>query len=231
MNRSSIATVLAALAAAGSWFFFDQTKHNPMLARHAGFLDDPYDAVGSFGVQIGAFCALVAIAWLLVERRTHSAGWQHRGVTVVAITCLVVGLSDFAGQALTIGLASGGPWIVTGILVLSASGLGLLVLNIRDEGQPRSLLAVLGTSAPFGRRFLVWADRHPVVTSLGVGLSSGVALAIAHQVLEGGPTDAPSLVLLSAFFILGEGVVVAAGWLVIGKWLKIYSPRRTPPGQ
>jgi hypothetical protein len=219
---------LAALAAAGSWFFFDQTKHNQMLSAHAGFLDDPYDAVGSFGIQIGAFAAFVALVWLVVERRTHKAGWQHRGVTVAAITFIAIGISDLTGQTLNIGLASAGPWIAAGIILLLTFGVGLLVLNPRPRGQLPSLLAVLGAAAPFGGKFLTWADRHPVVTSVGVGLSSGVALAIAHQMLEGGPSDAVSLVLLSAFFVLGEGTVVAASWFFIGKRLMIYSARRTP---
>lgn len=230
MSRSSAATFLAAFAAAGSWFFFDQAKHNPTLSTHAGFLDDPYDAVGSFGIQIGAFAAFIAIVWLLVERRTHRAGWQHRGVIVVAITCLVVGISDLTGQTLTNGLTSAGRWIVAGILLLVTFGVGLLVVNKRQQGQLPGLLAVLGAAAPFGGRFLAWADRHPVVTSLGVGLISGVALAASHEILEGGPSDELSLVLLSAFFILAEGAVIAASWFLIGKWLKIYSAAENPSG-
>ena len=230
MNRSLLVTLLAAVAATGSWFFFDQAKHNSLISASAGFLDDPYDAVGSFGIQIGAFAAFIAVVWLLVERKTHTTGWEHRGVSVTAVTCLVVGISDFTGQALTIGLASAGPWIMAGILLLIASGVCLLLLNNRERGQVPSLLAFLGASAPFGRKFLLWVDVHPAFTSLAVGLITGLALAIAHQILEGGPSDAFSRGLLSAILVLGEGAVVAASWLFIGKWLKIYSARRQPAG-
>jgi len=230
VNRSNLATFLAALAAIGSWLFFDQAKHNAILSSHAGFLDDPYDAIGSFGIQIGAFAAFVAVVWLLIQWKTRSTGWQQRGVTVTAICCITVGIADLTGQALTIGLASAGIWIMAGIVLLVASGVGLLLLNPRLPGQLPSLLAVLGSWAPVGGRPFRWADRHPVVTSLGVGLTNGLALAIAHQVLEGGPTDTPSLILLSAFFVVGEGAVVAASWFFIGRWLRIYSGPRKSPG-
>ena len=148
-------------------------------------------------------------------------------MTVTAITCLAIGISDFTGQALTVGLAPAGPWITAGILLLVASGVGLLLLSLRRRGHIPSLLAVLGSSTPFAGRYFMWVDRHPVLTSLGVGLGSGLALAITHQVLEGGPSDAPSLVLVSAVFVLGEGTVAAASWYFIGKWLRIYSVHPT----
>jgi hypothetical protein len=202
-----------------------------MLSPHAGFLDDPYDAVGSFGIQIGAFAAFIAVVWFFVERRTHIPGWQERGVFVTAVACLAVGISDLTGQILTIGLASAGPWVITGMFLLVASGVGLILLNPhRGAGLP-SLLAMLGSSAPFGRQFFGWADRHPLLTGLAVGLSSGLALAISHEVLEGGPNDALSLFLLSSIYIVGEGVVVAAGWFFIGDWLRIYTrPHKSTGG-
>jgi hypothetical protein len=237
LNRSTLATFFAASAAVGSWLFFDQAKHNGMLSPHAGFLDDPYDAVGSFGVQIGAFAAFIAVVWFFVERRTHIPGWQERGVFVTAVTCLAVGISDLTGQMLTIGVASAGPWVISGMFLLVASGVGLILLNPHLLLNPHrgarlpSLLAMLGSSAPFGRQFFGWADRHPLLTGLGVGLSSGLALAISHEVLEGGPSDALSLILLSSIYIVGEGVVVAAGWFLIGNWLHIYTrPHKSTGG-
>jgi hypothetical protein len=38
-------------------FFFERAKHDPALAGVNPFAEDPYDAVGSFGVQIGFVCA------------------------------------------------------------------------------------------------------------------------------------------------------------------------------
>ena len=232
MNRSTLATFIAASAAVGSWLFFDQAKHNGLLSSHAGFLDDPYDAVGSFGVQIGAFAAFIAVVWFFVERRTHVPGWQERGVFVTAVTCLAVGISDLTGQMLTIGLASAGPWVISGMFLLVGSGVGLILLNPHRDARLPSLLAMLGSSAPVGRQFFAWADRHPLLTGVGVGLSSGLALAIAHEVLEGGPKDALSLILLSSIYVFGEAVVVALGWFLIGNWLRIYTmPRRLLPQQ
>lgn len=43
------------------FFFFDSGKHAPSLALANAFAEDPYDSVGSFGVQLAAFLALLAV--------------------------------------------------------------------------------------------------------------------------------------------------------------------------
>jgi hypothetical protein len=39
---------------------FDRAKHIPGLASVNPFAEDPFDAVGSFGIQLGAACAMIA---------------------------------------------------------------------------------------------------------------------------------------------------------------------------
>ena len=41
--------------------FFQITKHNPALSQVNPFADDPYDAVGSFGVQFALFAGLLSL--------------------------------------------------------------------------------------------------------------------------------------------------------------------------
>ena len=41
--------------------FFERAKHDPGLAAVNPFAGDPYDAVGSFGVQVGFVCAALAL--------------------------------------------------------------------------------------------------------------------------------------------------------------------------
>jgi hypothetical protein len=43
------------------YLFFDVTKHQPALSQVNAFADDPYDAVGSFGVQLALFTALLSL--------------------------------------------------------------------------------------------------------------------------------------------------------------------------
>jgi hypothetical protein len=41
--------------------FFDICKHAPALALVNAFAEDPYDAVGSFGIQLAPFLSLLAV--------------------------------------------------------------------------------------------------------------------------------------------------------------------------
>jgi hypothetical protein len=43
------------------YLFFQTSKHNPALSSVNAFADDPYDAVGSFGVQFALFTALLSL--------------------------------------------------------------------------------------------------------------------------------------------------------------------------
>ena len=41
--------------------FFDNSKNIPLLAVVNPFAEDPYDAVGSFGIQLAFFAALLSL--------------------------------------------------------------------------------------------------------------------------------------------------------------------------
>ncbi len=43
------------------YLFFEISKHNPALSQVNAFGDDPYDSVGSFGVQIALFTAFLSL--------------------------------------------------------------------------------------------------------------------------------------------------------------------------
>lgn len=47
------------------WSFFDASKHDPTLAKVNVFTEDPYDAVGSFGIQLAMLSALVSFLRIL----------------------------------------------------------------------------------------------------------------------------------------------------------------------
>src|SRR5438094_1850842 len=43
------------------YLFFQVSKHHPALSQVNAFAEDPYDAVGSFGVQFALFTALLSL--------------------------------------------------------------------------------------------------------------------------------------------------------------------------
>src|SRR5512143_3202897 len=54
-------SLLVLVLAIAFFIFFDRTKHLPALADILPFGEDPYDAVGSFGIQLAFFAALLAM--------------------------------------------------------------------------------------------------------------------------------------------------------------------------
>jgi hypothetical protein len=57
-------TLLCGCLALLFFLFFDQSKHQPVLASVNPFLDDPFDAVGSFGIQLALLAVLLSLARL-----------------------------------------------------------------------------------------------------------------------------------------------------------------------
>jgi hypothetical protein len=215
---------VAVLSASVAWIFFDQAKHNPALSGSAGFLDDPYDAIGSFAIQFAAISALAAVFWRVAEWRTGERGLPGRGSLTAAICCALIGIADLIGQAIGPGRSAGNGWVWAGIVGLIVLGLAGVVANLsRESTRLPSLLGLAGAGPAPWRSVFARIDDHPIAAGLSVGLLSGVALAISHQVLEGGPETLVDLLVLSAILILGEGIPVAAAWLVLGQWLGIHS--------
>lgn len=70
--------------------FFMHAKHDPALSRVNAFADDPYDAVGSFGIQAAAFLAILGLlrAFRATRRHGDSLG-QERFVLRVQIAALL----------------------------------------------------------------------------------------------------------------------------------------------
>ena len=73
-SRPSLAAVSACTVALAFAGFFETTKHVPRVADIAPFVEDPYDAVCSFGVQLAAFAAALAVL-----RAFGPAAHEHAG--------------------------------------------------------------------------------------------------------------------------------------------------------
>ena len=112
--------------------FFDNSKHIPWLAAVNPFADDPYDAVGSFGIQLSFFVALLSLIRAFRPYGTKEIPSSQlflilRGETV-ALLCVAVTLtSDIVAllRYLSMWKSSPAGWILAGIV----GGLSLLITS------------------------------------------------------------------------------------------------------
>lgn len=90
-------TFSSALCAILGWGFFNASKHLPYLAQVGVFIEDPYDAVGSFGILLAGFTCLLAILRLFRPRRaddfSFAASASILRCNLVALTAALVTLS------------------------------------------------------------------------------------------------------------------------------------------
>jgi len=64
-RQAKFATVMICLLTLVFWIFFDASKHDPTLMKANVFVQDPYDAVGSFGIQLAMLSALISFVRIL----------------------------------------------------------------------------------------------------------------------------------------------------------------------
>lgn len=102
--RFKINALLVFLLALLFYFFFMHTKHDAALSAVNAFAEDPYDAVGSFGIQAAFFCGVVCVirafrpqgsAGASLERKVFVMRAQMAAVLSVGVTLA----SDAVGAA------------------------------------------------------------------------------------------------------------------------------------
>lgn len=107
--------------------FFDQTKHFPPLSAVTPFLEDPFDAVGSFATQLAIFAGLITL--LRVFRPYTPAGIPPAQVRLIfhaeAAVLLSVAVTLFAdilamARYSTVWLSAPGGYILAFLMVLLA---------------------------------------------------------------------------------------------------------------
>ncbi len=110
--------------------FFNAAKHNPFLASVAVFTEDPYDAVGSFGIQLAIFSTLLTLVRIL---RPYPQGITVNRLVVIlrgnaltwlaaAVTLGADGIAMLRRIPVWAGSSQGG------LLLSFAGGLGLFTL-------------------------------------------------------------------------------------------------------
>jgi hypothetical protein len=205
--------------------FFDVTKHDPSLSAINPFADDPYDAIGSFGVQAGIFLGLLS---LLRAFQPFQAGATSEGqrlfllraevaaVLAVVITLVGDGVALARHPSLWRGSAAGGRLCaLLGVLLLCAVATGLLVYrSARNAPGP-------ARARPWRRAALVSLAAVVALTLYPESIRHSTAGALFTVVVGAALLFAPLWAVLAALLPDGaDGAAArmreqwtASGWL------------------
>lgn len=131
--RFKINALLAFLLALLFYFFFMHTKHDVALSAVNAFAEDPYDAVGSFGIQAAFFCGVVCLIRAFRPQGSEGASLERRIFVVRAQMAAVLSVgvtlaSDAVGAARHSSL-----WLDSSAghrLVSLLSGMGILTVMV-----------------------------------------------------------------------------------------------------
>ena len=113
--------------------FVDTSKHIPFLAMINPFADDPYDAVGSFGIQLSLFAALLSLLRAFRPYPTKEIPSNQcllilRVETVALLAIFVTLIADSAALFRYVSMWQSSPagWVLAGLV----GGLMLLTLLV-----------------------------------------------------------------------------------------------------
>lgn len=129
------------------YFFFDFCKHTPSLGAANPFASDPYDAVGSFGIQLALLSALLTLirTFRPFPQKEAAPGQillTLRTGTVVLLSVTVTLAADAIGLARSIGAGGASPvaWalvaLVTGMVLVTLAAGWIFVRAARRAEVP-----------------------------------------------------------------------------------------------
>lgn len=141
--RFKINALLAFLLALLFYFFFMHTKHDTALSAVNAFAEDPYDAVGSFGIQAAFFCGVVCLIRAFrpqgsegasLERKVFVMRAQMAAVLAVGVTLVSDAVGAARHPSLWLGSAAGHRLIfLLGGMAILAVMTGILVRRAARE--------------------------------------------------------------------------------------------------
>jgi hypothetical protein len=115
------------------YFFFDYCKHAPGLGISNPFASDPYDAVGSFGIQLALLAELLMLVRVFRPYPQEEAAPNQlllalRAGTVTLLSVAVTLVADFIG--LVRDVITNGVFPAAGVLAALAVGMTFLMLAV-----------------------------------------------------------------------------------------------------
>ena len=170
--------------------FFDRAKHDVGLVQANPFAEDPYDAVGSFGVQLGLACSVLAVMRafrtdLKIESLYNRYTYTLRAMAVAQLAILVTMIADFVALARFSSMWNHSPEgsllivFTVGLFVLG-SGFCLYLIRLADRRgvcsqnplRPRQTVLLLIISVLLGIYPGGWRD----------GVAGGILTAMVGMV-------------------------------------------------
>ncbi len=152
------AVIVFGLAAVFSWSFMF-AKHNPALRTVIPFGDDPYDAVGSFGVIVGVLISLLSLVRAFRPYRNPPSSAQCvylvRSQHAVVLAVLITVGADVIAMA-----RHPGTWTGTSsrneliVLLAGLAVVGVGVQRLIQVSQPEAMKSA-STAAPWGKASLL----------------------------------------------------------------------------
>ncbi len=145
-TKSTLLLVCLALFSAGFFYiFFMGSKHVPLLAEAAPYLEDPYDAVGSFAVLTASFLAVSNFIRVYLISRFNLPGRQIYILRSIRIISLCI-LATLAADGIAVlqfpprlPPGTGEVLLFTGMIILLVLAVILLLLTgraLRQAGNP-----------------------------------------------------------------------------------------------
>ena len=215
--------------------FFMATKKSASLNAVAPFVDDPYDLVGSFAIQIALAVGFLNVVRIYLMKSFKIAGrlkYVGRGCQIVAWAILATMLADVIAILLKlpqspIPSAQIAMFIWMAILILVSIVVWMKSANdikgLMSSGQARDVQNELefifkDALAPVNPRF------HPILFSIIIAVICGVSISIGHLIGEGAAATYMQTVLALLLFAAIETTAVFIGTLVIGRYLGILGP-------
>ena len=199
------------------YFFFDFCKHAPALGAANPFAEDPFDAVGSFGIQLALLSALLTLirAFRPYPQKEAAPGQillALRGGTVVLLSVAVTLAADAIGLARSI--VTGGASPVAWALAALVTGMALVTL----AAGWAFVRAARSTEVPSAR--LSWG-RAGVISGLAILILAFYPLAWRNSGIPGGIFTALAGIVL--LFITVWGLATAIFPAAESKYEDIFS--------
>ncbi|MES2222409.1 MAG: hypothetical protein V4587_15760 [Acidobacteriota bacterium] len=136
-SRLKFGALLTFVVAILFWAFFDISKHNPLFSQANAFAEDPYDAIGSFGIQAAAVLAVLSLVrafWAYAEktvpREQQALLVRTQMLAILAIAITLAGDSIAMARHTAMWLPSRGGHVLFGLLVgmiLVTAGAGVFL--------------------------------------------------------------------------------------------------------
>ncbi len=227
-------TLFAFFMAIAFHLFFQASKHIPFLSSVTPFLEDPYDAVGSFGIQIAVSIGLLNLIriyliikseakerYLFVLKGNLFLAWTIIFTIVVDIIAIIkAGIHTPSNNSEIVLYSLMLILIIAGVIILlkSYGSKKYFTKQYQESAKNRNELDLL-----FKWKYLnqINPQIHPIRFSLLISITIGLLISLTQLIGERPPPNFKLAILVFFVFLTIESAGVFMGLLIFGKYLGI----------